>query len=72
MGATAVDDVMAWCLLSIVVAVVRSTNPYNILYTVLLAIAGFLCIAFPVKRALAYICRRVDGISYHIILLSVG
>jgi Kef-type K+ transport system membrane component KefB len=60
MGATAVDDVMAWCLLSIVVAIVRSNDPLKILYTFVLAIAGFIVIFYPIKRTIQFITRRVD------------
>jgi Kef-type K+ transport system membrane component KefB len=59
MGATAIDDVMAWIVLAIVVAIVRSTQELNILYTILLAIADIVVMYFVIKPIIFKFCGHI-------------
>lgn len=55
MNAAAVDDVIAWCILAVVLAVVRSSAPITALYTVLSTLAVVLVLALLVRPALAWV-----------------
>jgi K+:H+ antiporter len=49
----AVDDVTAWCVLAIVVAIVKATGPADVVRTVLLSLAFLGGMLFVVKRLLS-------------------
>lgn len=59
MGATSIDDVMAWIVLAVVVAIVRSSQELNILWTILMAIGNFGFVIFIIRPVLTHICRKV-------------
>src|SRR5262249_4897508 len=49
----AVDDVTAWCVLAIVVAIVKATGPADVVRTVLLSMAFLAGMVLVMKRVLA-------------------
>lgn len=59
MGATSIDDVMAWIVLAVVVAIVRSSQQLNILWTILMALGNILLVIFVMRPLLARWCRDV-------------
>ena len=63
MNAAAVDDVIAWCILAVVLAVVRSFSPITALYTILSTAAVILAMVIVVRPALAWIFCRLDRTS---------
>lgn len=64
MAIAAVDDVIAWCLLAVVIAVSRSTNSLEILWTFLLALAELFIIAYVVRPLLKLLVRRSQGSTH--------
>lgn len=55
MNAAAVDDVIAWCILAVVLAIVRASAPITALYTILSTLGVVLLMALVVRPALAWI-----------------
>ncbi|MFC7310784.1 cation:proton antiporter [Streptomyces monticola] len=60
MACAAVDDVTAWCLLAVVVAVSTSSEPAQVLITVLLAVAYMVCMRYVVRPLLARWVARAE------------
>jgi len=58
LSAAAVDDVVAWCLLALVVAISRAHSPLSALYTFLLLIAFILIMFLLVRPLLGSIVKR--------------
>eukprot|EP01111_Echinosteliopsis_oligospora_P016677 TRINITY_DN7013_c0_g1_i1.p1 TRINITY_DN7013_c0_g1~~TRINITY_DN7013_c0_g1_i1.p1 ORF type:complete len:753 (+),score=196.67 TRINITY_DN7013_c0_g1_i1:68-2260(+) len=58
LSSAAVDDVVAWCLLALVVAIARAHSPLSALYT-FLVLAGFIVVMFfPVRMMLLKVAHR--------------
>ena len=53
----AVDDVTAWCILAVVVAIVKATGPADAVFTVLLALAFLAFMVFVVRPLLARVAE---------------
>jgi Kef-type K+ transport system membrane component KefB len=70
MTCAAVDDVTAWCMLAIVVAVVRSSGPAQAIRTVLLSVAYFAVVLFLVRPLLARIRSIPLWVTICLALLS--
>lgn len=64
----AIDDVVAWCLLALVVAVVSATGLLSVVLIIGLTLVFALCMLFLVRPLLAEIARRVSSKSLLVVL----
>lgn len=58
MSVAAIDDVAAWCLVAVLLTLVRSPTALGILWTALLAAGEILALIFIVRPLLAWLVRR--------------
>ncbi|MCB5169605.1 cation:proton antiporter [Streptomyces bambusae] len=71
MACAAVDDVTAWCLLAVVVAVAKSGSPFEAVTTALMAVAFTLFLAFVVRPLLARWAARAERASTDSVVMVV-
>jgi Kef-type K+ transport system membrane component KefB len=75
LSSAAVDDVVAWCLLALVVAIARATNPLTALWT-FMALFGFIAfMLFGMRRLLIRVARKSrqnQSLKLHVIALFLG
>ena len=78
MNAAAVDDVIAWCILAVVLAIVRASAPLSALYTILSTAAVVLFMALVLRPALDWLLKRLrrgnegDEVSTAVLVVIVG
>lgn len=60
LNAAAVDDVFAWCILAIVLAIIRSSAPITALYTILSTSGVILAMVLVVRPLIAWFFHRLD------------
>eukprot|EP01113_Clastostelium_recurvatum_P045391 TRINITY_DN7795_c0_g1_i5.p1 TRINITY_DN7795_c0_g1~~TRINITY_DN7795_c0_g1_i5.p1 ORF type:complete len:769 (+),score=163.92 TRINITY_DN7795_c0_g1_i5:325-2307(+) len=71
MSAAAVDDVTAWCLLALVVALARASNPLHFLYTVLALVAFIVFALFVLRPLLKRVARygnSREGMDFNMVV----
>ena len=57
------DDVVAWCILGVVIAYTRASSPLTALWTVLSAILFIAFLAFVLRPILAAVTKHVRCVS---------
>lgn len=64
MTIAAVDDVIAWTLLAVVIAIVRAKSQLDILYVFLVTIAECLVVFYPIRRLVNYLVHRSKAMTH--------
>jgi Kef-type K+ transport system membrane component KefB len=64
MTIAAVDDVIAWCLLAVVIAIVRAKSQLDILWVFLITIAECLVVFYPIRYLIRYLVVRSKAMTH--------
>ena len=65
-----VDDVVAWCCLAFVVAIIRAQGPFSIVFTVGLTILFAAIMLLIVRPLFSYVVRRIQS-QYVLLVISI-